>query len=342
MKSEEKLLVRVLQGKPAERIPFWFMRQAGRYLAEYRELRAKNRNFLEFCYNPEMAAEATLQPIRRFGMDGAIIFSDILVIPHALGMHVWFEEQKGPRLDPVQTQKVLEGLKPAQERLEPVYQAIRNTRAQLPEETAMIGFAGSPWTLACYVVEGGSSKDFQRVCDTATRDRPFFTQLIDRLAQAVTQHAMAQIEAGAEIIQLFDSWAGVLDAQAFDDWIIAPTQRIVHTLKERHPHVPVIGFPRQAKEGYIAYAKKTGVNAISLDQSVSLNWARQALPEPIVRQGNLDPVLLAEDKSAMIKAAGEIIAAWGDKPFVFNLGHGILPHTPVAHVQALCDFLKTA
>lgn len=341
MSSSSKLLVLACEGKTTPRIPFWFMRQAGRYLPEYRELRAKQRDFLAFCYSPDIACEATLQPIRRFGMDGAIIFSDILVVPHALGMDVRFEEGVGPLLSPISGEKHLAGLseEKIEERLAPVYEALRLTRKALPEETALIGFAGSPWTLSCYAVEGKSSKDFSRVKSIARSNPAFFSRWADMLTRAVAGHLCRQIEAGADVIQLFDSWAGVADGELYQDWVIAPTRRIVAAVKEKHPHVPIIGFPRQSGEKFEAYAKETGVDVVSIDQSAPLEWVKTHLQPRCIVQGALNNVLLAEDKAAMLAEAAQIVATL-DKPFVFNLGHGILPATPIENVQALCEFLK--
>lgn len=316
------------------------MRQAGRYLPEYKELRSKAKDFLDFCYNPAMAAEATLQPIKRFGMSGAIIFSDILVVPHALGMEVRFEEGKGPLLTPTQSEKDLDKLSPQPDRLLPVYEALRLVKKELPKETALIGFAGAPWTLACYIVQGKSDKDFGLVRKIAAENPAFFARLLAILEEAVARHAIQQIEAGAEVIQIFDSWAGVLNEQEFLHYVVQPTRRIVQVIKAKHPTIPIIGFPRQAGAKYKDYVEKTGVDAVNIDGTVTLDWVKKELQELCVVQGNLDPILLAEDKNAMLAQARQIVSVFGHKPFVFNLGHGILPHTPIVNMQALCDFLK--
>jgi uroporphyrinogen decarboxylase len=318
------------------------MRQAGRYLPEYRALRKQTPNFLEFCYTPSLAVEATLQPIERFGMDAAIIFSDILVIPDALGVAVRFEEGHGPLLTPVDSEKSLEKLdsKKLSAHLAPVYAALAKTKAALPKETALIGFCGAPWTLACYTVQGKSSKDFAQVKDVAKAQPKFFGRLITLFSDAVIIHAKAQIEAGAEIIQLFDSWAGVLAEEEFAKFVIAPTKKIVAAIKAAHPDVPVIGFPRQAGVKTLAYVAQTGLQAVSIDGSVPLEWARDNLQPVTVVQGCLDQLLLADDKAKMLEEAKKILSVLGDKAFVFNLAHGILPHTPPEHVQALCEFLK--
>ena len=341
---DNKLFLDVLHGKPEKKIPFWFMRQAGRYLPEYKQLRSKAKDFLHFCYTPDMATEATLQPIERFGMSAAIIFSDILVIPHALGMDVRFVEGKGPILTPLTGEADLSKLSihALEEKLAPVYQALRQTRAALPSNTALIGFCGSPWTLACYAVEGKGSRDFQSVRMASLRDPVFFEKLIALLTQSVIEHASLQVKAGAETIQLFDSWAGALTHSEFDKWVIAPTKAIVTELRRRHPEIPLIGFPRLAGTRYSAYAKATGVDAVSIDASISPEWIAQNIQPEILVQGNLDNLLLAEDKNAMLAQAKDIIKTLGKKPFIFNLGHGVLPHTPVENVQALVELIKAA
>jgi uroporphyrinogen decarboxylase len=341
MEHPSKLFISALRKKPGVRPPFWFMRQAGRYLPEYKQLRSTAKNFLDFCYSPEKASEATLQPIRRFGMDAAIIFSDILVIPDALGMDVRFEEGRGPLLEPISERKQLDALDRDMRgnKREAVYEALRLTKKALPESTALIGFCGSPWTLACYMIEGKGSRDFQSVRSKIYQDPEFFTALIDLLVHAVSTHAIAQINAGAEVIQLFDSWSGVLSEKQFSDWSIEPTARIVSNIRAAHPDVPVIGFPRMAGSKVLEYVKRTGVDAVSFDGSVSLNWARDNLLPQCVVQGNLDPVVLVGNKQAMLEEARTLLSVFADKAFVFNLGHGILPTTPIEHVEALCRLI---
>jgi uroporphyrinogen decarboxylase len=289
-----------------------------------------------------MAAEATLQPITRFGMDAAIIFSDILVIPHALGIDVRFVEGEGPQLTPVQNEKMLSVLSISKldSFLTPVYDALAITKAKLPRETALIGFAGSPWTLACYMVEGKGSKDFDKVKQTAKSDKKFFSGLIEILSEAVAKHVENQIQAGAEVIQLFDSWAGVLNDNEFEEWVIKPTKKIVVRIKKKYPEIPVICFPRQAGTKFLRFLEQIKVDGLSIDHSVPLEWAKEKLGNHVVLQGCLNQLLLADNKTAMLEEAKEIIQIWGDKPFVFNLAHGILPHTPVENMQALCDFLR--
>lgn len=339
-----KRLLSTLKKEPVSGIPFWFMRQAGRYLPEYRELRSKSNSFLEFCYSPEMASEATLQPIKRFGMDGAIIFSDILVIPDKLGMDVSFEKGKGPVLIPIENEKDLEklSLSGMTGRLDPVYKALQTTREKLPKETTLIGFAGAPWTLACYMIEGGGSRDFQKVRCLSESNKIFFSKLIDVLTQAVSDHAIKQIEAGAEVFQLFDSWSGVLSEPQFEEWSIIPAKKIVENIRKKYPKTPIVGFPRMAGTKYYSYAKDTGVDAVSIDGSVSLRMAAEKLAPLCVIQGNLDPITLAENKDATLLQAKKIINTFKGTPFVFNLGHGFLPHTPISHVEALCEMIRSA
>lgn len=315
------------------------MRQAGRYLPEYKQVRASTGGFLDLCYTPEKACEVTLQPLSRFHMDAAIIFSDILVIPHALGAGLRFAEGEGPILIPVDNAEKLAALKWSPGMLEPVYEAIRLTSRTMAEHTTLIGFAGAPWTLACYMVQGKSDKDFHAVRARAMKDPLFFITLMNMLTRCIIEHLKSQIRAGAEVVQIFDSWAGVLSAEEFEAYVIAPTKAIVAAIKQEFPHVPVIGFPRLAGVKYYDYAVKTKVDGISVDASVPLEYL-QLLKDVCVVQGNLDSVLLAESKEATLAQAKRIVSALGHKSFVFNLGHGILPHTPIENVAALSNFLR--
>lgn len=337
-----KKLLRALAGEALPQPPFWLMRQAGRYLPEYRALRQGVANFLELCFSPELAAEATLQPIRRFGMDAAILFSDILVVPYGLGRAVAFREGEGPVLEKLSTREEAEALQLDRmiERLEPVYAAVERVKTVLPQETALIGFAGAPWTVATYMVEGGGSRDFAAVKRWALADPDAFDVLIDRLAEATIAHLSAQIDAGVEAVQLFDSWAGVLPEAAFRRCVIAPTRRIVQDLRKRHPRVPVIGFPRGAGLMYRAYVAETQVSAVGLDSTVPCEVAHRTLQSQIPVQGNLDPLLLVVGGSAMETAVAAIRASFGAGPFVFNLGHGVLPETPPEHVAQLAELLR--
>ncbi|HZL60215.1 MAG TPA: uroporphyrinogen decarboxylase [Stellaceae bacterium] len=334
----QKPLLRALAGESLAHPPFWLMRQAGRYLPEYRALRQKAGSFLGLCYTPDFAAEATLQPIRRFGMDGAILFSDILVIADALDRAVDFVEGDGPRVAPIATADDLAG-EPAPGKLAPVYDALRRIKTELPNDTALIGFAGGPWTVATYLIEGGRS-DFSRAKHWAFAETERLDRVIDRLVDATIQHLAAQIDAGAEIVQLFDSWAGMLPEAQFHRFVIQPTRRIVDGVKARHPKTPIIGFPRGAGLMYRTYFVETRVDALSLDWGVPLEIARRTLQSIGPVQGNLDPQLLVAGGAALDAAVRAILEALGTGPFVFNLGHGILPGTPIEHVERLKGLLR--
>ncbi len=338
--AQPKAMFRVLNGERLDPPPWWLMRQAGRYLPEYRALRGRARDFLELCLTPALAAEATLQPVRRFGMDAAIVFADILLVPHALGQRVGYGEE-GPVLDPIAESAGLAGLHLGglTSRLAPVCETIRLCRVNLPPETALIGFAGSPWTVATYMVEGGASKDFRLIKSWAYRDPNGFAALVDLLTEATIDYLSAQITAGAEAVQLFDSWAGILSETGFERWVIAPTRQIAAALKQRFPTVPVIGFPRGAGLLYERYAAETGVDAVGLDTTVPPGFARDRLQPRLVVQGNLDPVLLVVGGAALEEAVKELRAALAGGPFVFNLGHGVLPQTPPENVAVLARLL---
>jgi uroporphyrinogen decarboxylase len=343
MKTEDKLLLRALRGVPVERHPFWLMRQAGRYLPEYRELRAQAGSFLDLCFNPDLATKVTLQPVHRYGMDAAILFSDILVVPLGLGQNVSFQEGEGPKLEPIRDFSDLARLSSSLDlvKLEPIYETVRRVRQELPPETALIGFAGAPWTVATYVVEGSSSREFLNVKGWAAADKIGFGKLIDLLTEATIAHLTAQITAGAEIVQIFDSWAGALEGEAFHNWVVEPTKRIVAALKTHKPNLPIIGFPKGAGAKYLGYARETGVDVVALDQDVPLSFARDILQPVTALQGNLDPNLLVSGGPAMETRIREILTALGKGRFVFNLGHGILPTTPLDHVERLSEILRT-
>lgn len=340
--ASNKPLLRALQGKPQSRPPFWLMRQAGRYLPEYQAVRANTRTFLEFCYSPELAAEVTLQPVKRFGMDGAIIFSDILVIPDALGQAVSFEAGRGPVLRPIQSVDDLSPFDASDVRdyLAPIYAALRLVRGQLPRDTALIGFAGAPWTVAAYMVEGGSSVTFERLKSMAYGRPADFARLIERLVETIATHLIAQVEAGAEVLQIFDSWAGILPDVHFRRWSIAPTAAIVKRVKAQCPEVPIIGFPNRCGVLYAEYARETGVDAVSIDATVPLEWARDTLQPHVALQGNLDPQLLVVGGEAMKTNVSRILETFSPGPFVFNLGHGIVPSTPPDHVAELAELIR--
>ncbi|MFC7332559.1 uroporphyrinogen decarboxylase [Rhodocista pekingensis] len=339
-----KPFLRALAGETQPRPPFWLMRQAGRYLPEYREVRAQAGGFLDLCLKPALGCEVTLQPLRRYGMDAAILFSDILLVPHALGQSVGFAEGEGPRLAAIRD---LDGLRALDfdglhRRAEPVYETVRRIRENLDKDfpsTALIGFAGSPWTVACYMVEGQGSKEYMHVKQWAFRDPEGFGQLIDLLVRSTVEYISAQIKAGAEAVQLFDSWAGALPVDGFHQWVIKPTRAIVDALRARHPGVPIIGFPRQAGLNLEAYVRETGVDGVSLDPGVPAAWASQTL-KGVTLQGNLDPVLLLAGGAAMRRGVTELLEAMSGRPFIFNLGHGILKETPPEHVAELTRLLR--
>jgi uroporphyrinogen decarboxylase len=316
------------------------MRQAGRYLPEYRRTRAQAGSFLDLCYTPTLAAEVTLQPIRRFGFDAAILFSDILVVPDAMGQKVWFEEGAGPRLTPIMGGADLAKLSPTRvrERLAPVYDAASRVAGALPKETALIGFAGAPWTVAAYMVEGQGSRDFAAARHWAATDMGSFARMIEMLVEATTEHLTAQIEAGAAAVQIFDSWAGSLSAADFTRWGIAPTAEIVRRLKAKHPEVKVIGFPRGCGARLAEYAKATGVDAVSIDQATLAETAREALSCAV--QGNLDPVLLMAGGEVMAKEVAHLRRVFSKRPYVFNLGHGVLPATSPDTVAELVRLVR--
>jgi uroporphyrinogen decarboxylase len=335
-----KPLMLALSGKNVVPPPIWLMRQAGRYLPEYRDLRARAGSFLDLCFSPDLAAEATLQPLRRYHLDAAILFSDILVIPHALGRRVSFIEGEGPVLDPIRPQDIgMLSPDAVGKSLTPIFAAVRAIRAQLPERCALIGFAGAPWTVATYMIEGGSSRDFAAAKRLAFADPENFSRLVGVLANATADYLIGQIDAGAEVLQLFDSWAGVLDEAEFRRWVIAPTGAIVAQVKARHPRVPIVGFPRGAGMMYADYARETGVDAVSLDAGLPLAFA-QAMQARLPVQGNLDPQLLVVGGEAMRRGARAIVAALGGGPFVFNLGHGIVPETPPENVAELVRIVR--
>jgi uroporphyrinogen decarboxylase len=311
------------------------MRQAGRYLPEYRALRATKGGFLDLCYDPEAACEVTLQPIRRFGFDGAILFSDILVIPHALGQNLWFEEGEGPRLAPALLDGLLNGLTQAPERLSPIYETIRRVAASLPPQTTFLGFAGSPWTIATYMVAGQGSKDQSAARSLAYRDPHAFGTLIETITALTIDYLVAQIEAGVEAVQLFDSWAGSLSPAQFERWVITPNAAIVAGVRARAPHARIIGFPKGAGAKLVDYAAHVGMDAVGLDETIDPDWADKTLPKGLPVQGNLDPMALLAGGAALDAAIERILGAFRERPHIFNLGHGIVPQVPIAHVEQL-------
>ena len=322
--------------------PIWLMRQAGRYLPEYREIRATAGGFLDLCYNPDFAIEVTLQPLRRYGFDAAILFSDILVVPHALGQDLGFVQGEGPKLSPIRSSKDLKslGMDKFHDRLAPVYETVSGLTGKIPPTTALIGFAGAPWTVASYMVEGGASKDLGRIRHWAYSDPAGFGRLIDLLTEATGSYLIRQADHGAECLQLFESWAGALDETGFDDYVVQPSRNIVTAVKAVHPDIPIIGFPRGAGTRLEHYKRRTGVDGLGLDSGVPLEYAARVLQPLGLVQGNLDPMRLVAGGQAMFDHVDRILDMLGRGPFVFNLGHGILPETPPEHVMRLVEHIR--
>lgn len=340
-----KLLLRALAGETLPTPPIWMMRQAGRYLPEYRATRAQAGDFLSLCYNPELAAEVTLQPIRRFGFDAAILFADILLIPQALGADLWFVTGEGPRLSTVTSAADLAQLKPADQvdaQLAPVYETLRILSRELPRETALIGFAGAPWTVATYMVAGRGTKDQGPAHLLKDQDRATFGALIDLITDATIHYLSRQIEAGAEVVKLFDSWAGSLKGQDFDDFAIAPAKRIIAALKARHPGVPVIAFPREAGDRYVGFRAAVGADCVALDNSVSTDWAARHVQTEGCVQGNMDPRHMVTGGPELVAEAQRITRALRGGPHVFNLGHGITPDADPDNVARMIEAVRSA
>jgi uroporphyrinogen decarboxylase len=340
MALADKPLLSVLSGRKAEKTPIWLMRQAGRYLPEYRALRADKGGFLDLVQDPDAAAEVTLQPIRRFGFDGAILFSDILMVPFALGQDLRFEAGEGPRLSPPLVDSALAKLDSAGQRLEPVYRTVEKVAGELPESTTFLGFAGSPWTVATYMVAGQGSRDQGEARRLAYRDPDAFQAIVDAISSLTVDYLARQVESGVEAVQLFDSWAGSLSPAQFERWVIAPTASLIAAFKVRHPSTPVIGFPKGSGGKLAAYARETGVDAIGLDETVDPAWADAALPPGMPVQGNLDPLALIAGGEALESAVARILSTLAERPHVFNLGHGILPDTPIANVEKLIELVR--
>ena len=338
----QKAMLTVLSGQRVTPAPVWLMRQAGRYLPEYKQLRTQAKNFLDFCFRPELAVEATLQPIRRYGLDAAILFSDILTVPWALGQDVRFLEGEGPRLQAIRSACDMERLDVSAvvAKLAPVYQTVSGVAAALPAETTLIGFAGAPWTVAAYMVEGAGSRDFLVAKTFSMAEPAAFERLLEILVTSTIEHLSAQIAAGAEVVQLFDSWAGVLAEEQFKRWVVAPTKAIVAGLRIRHPAVPIIGFPRCAGGLLPFYARETGVTAVGLDTQVPLAWADDVLPAGLPIQGNLDPVALVVGGPALRAAVRVILDQAKGRPLIFNLGHGVPMTTPPEHVAELVELVR--
>lgn len=335
--------LKALSGIPQPTPPIWLMRQAGRFLPEYRQTRARAGSFLDLCYNPELATEVTLQPIRRFGFDAAILFADILVVPDALGQKVTFLEKQGPILKPMADATALRhlSLSAAEPKFSLVAESVARIRTELPPETALIGFCGAPWTVATYMVAGHATPDQAPARLWAYHDPAGFSALIDLLVEASAVYLARQIEAGAQAVQIFDSWCGVLGEDEFERWVIGPTARIVARLRQEHPETPVIGFPRGAGPLYRAYAERTGVRGLGCDWMLPLSWIRDQLQPLAAIQGNLDPLLLVAGGDAMERRVRQILESLAEGPFIFNLGHGIVPQTPVENVERLVQLVRS-
>ncbi|SIS67783.1 uroporphyrinogen decarboxylase [Phaeovulum vinaykumarii] len=339
----DKTILRALAGETLPTPPVWMMRQAGRYLPEYRATRAQAGDFLSLCYTPDLAAEVTLQPIRRYGFDAAILFADILLLPQALGVDLWFETGEGPRMSTVTSQeglRTLKGKDDIHEHLAPVYETVRILSRELPRETTLIGFCGAPWTVATYMIAGRGSKDQAAAHALKDTDRATFKAIIDLLTDASIEYLSKQVEAGAEVVKIFDSWAGSLKGQDFTDFAVEPTRRMVETLKARHPGLPVIAFPREAGEGYIGFAKATGADCVALDNSVSPEWAAANVQVDGCVQGNMDPRHMVTGGDELIEATRRVVRAFENGPHIFNLGHGITPEADPENVSLMMETIR--
>jgi uroporphyrinogen decarboxylase len=341
--SKDKTILRALAGERQETPPIWMMRQAGRYLPEYRATRAEAGDFLSLCYNSDLAAEVTLQPIRRYGFDAAILFADILLLPQALGVDLWFETGEGPRMSTTTTADELAGLRATadiHETLNPIYETVRILSRELPRETTLIGFAGAPWTVATYMIAGRGTKDQGPAHALKAENRAVFEGILERLTEATIEYLSKQIEAGAEVVKLFDSWAGSLKGEDFVNYALKPAAKITQALKQRHPGIPVIAFPREAGDGYIGFAKATGADCIAIDNSVSAEWVAQNVQPDSCVQGNLASSHMVTGGDDLIQETKRIVNALKGGPHIFNLGHGITPDANPDNVQIMIDTVK--
>ncbi|QDL91406.1 uroporphyrinogen decarboxylase [Paroceanicella profunda] len=341
--TETKKLLAALKGEVQAVPPVWMMRQAGRYLPEYRETRARAGSFLDLCYAPDLAAEVTLQPIRRYGFDAAILFADILLIPQALGADLWFVTGEGPRLAPTDTAEGVAALRAPEavhETLAPVYETLRILKGALPAETTLIGFAGAPWTVATYMIAGRGTPDQAPARRLMYSQPEVFDALMDRITEATAEYLIAQVDAGAEVVKLFDSWSGALPGALFRRYAIEPALRILARLRARHPHVPVIGFPRGAGGNYASFARETGCEGLAIDTSVDPAWAAKHLSPLACVQGNLDPILMVLGGAALERGTRTLLEAFAGKPHIFNLGHGITPDADPAHVEQMLRVIR--
>ena len=341
--SKDKTILRALAGERQETPPIWMMRQAGRYLPEYRATRAEAGDFLSLCYNSDLAAEVTLQPIRRYGFDAAILFADILLLPQALGVDLWFETGEGPRMSTTTTADELAGLRATEdihETLNPIYETVRILSRELPRETTLIGFAGAPWTVATYMIAGRGTKDQGPAHALKAENRTVFEGILERLTEATIEYLSKQIEAGAEVVKLFDSWAGSLKGEDFANYALKPAAKITQALKQRHPGIPVIAFPREAGDGYIGFAKATGADCIAVDNSVSAEWVAQNVQPDSCVQGNLASSHMVTGGDDLIQETKRIVNALKGGPHIFNLGHGITPDANPDNVQIMIDTIR--
>ena len=341
-KKDGNQIVRSLHGEVTPSVPFWLMRQAGRHLPEYIDVRKKAGSFLDLCFTPDYAAEVTLQPVRRYDTDAAILFSDILVVPYALGQTLDFVEGEGPRLGALPAMEDFENLcfNDFDKQLAPVYETIVKVRGLLDPSKALIGFAGAPWTIACYMIQGQGDGEFTAARTLAMTQPDIFTRLVDRITEATSLYLLNQIKSGVDAVQIFDSWAGLLSETSFQRWVIEPTRKITARIREQYPDIPVIGFPRGAGGLYPQYAMKTGISCLGLDTQVPLGWALRECGKDICLQGNLDPVCLLAGGAALEKEMLRILELVKSRPFIFNLGHGVLRDTPPAHVERLAAIVK--
>ncbi len=338
-----KLILRALAGETLPTPPIWMMRQAGRYLPEYRATRAQAGDFLKLCYNPDLAAEVTLQPIRRFGFDAAILFADILLLPQALGADLWFETGEGPRLSTITTMAGMQALRPRDaihDTLAPIYETVKILARELPPQTTLIGFAGAPWTVATYMIAGRGTPDQAPAHALKAADRATFCALIDVITEATIDYLSAQVQAGAEVVKLFDSWAGSLKGQDFTDFAVKPTARIISALKARHPGLPVIAFPREAGQGYVGFAQATGADCVALDNSVTPEWAAEHVQISGCTQGNLAPHHMVTGGQDLINATNRVVNAFKNRPHIFNLGHGITPDAKPENVELMINTVR--
>ncbi|MCC6863559.1 MAG: uroporphyrinogen decarboxylase [Rhodobacteraceae bacterium] len=341
----EKKILRALKGEILPTPPIWVMRQAGRYLPEYRATRAIAGDFLSLCYNPELAAEVTLQPIRRYGFDAAILFADILLLPQALGPKLWFETGEGPRMETTTTMVQVKALKSRSlihETLSPVYETLKILARELPRETTLIGFAGAPWTVATYMIAGQGSKDQAKTHALKNTDRETFLALIDVISNATVDYLSEQVKAGAEVVKLFDSWAGSLKGADFEDFAVKPTARIITALRERHPGLPIIVFPREAGPNYIGFAQKTGADCVALDNLVTAEWGAANVQKDGCVQGNLAPKHMVTGGKTLVRETRAVVKAFRKGPHIFNLGHGITPDANPDNVALMIETIHSA